>query len=115
MKVLELSSQRFDVALDLLQEGSSPLEFSGVNFSLDRENQILRVYVLTQWLVENLNEHRAIAEIEKGKDAYDYLIRNSDHFGRIVKGFQPQFSLVNDYGSGSMEICYLSADKLVWK
>jgi hypothetical protein len=113
MKVHELNNNRFEVALELFEEGQS-FNFSDVDFYLDKENKILEVRILTNWELGNLTEQIALDEIQNGEKVLNYLLSQSLQFGEIVQNYQPRFSLIQDYGNGTAEICYLTNEKLVW-
>jgi len=113
MKVLVVNDKRFEIALKLFLENHS-LNFNDVDFYLDKKNKILEIRVVSQWLIENLNEQKVLTEIDRGKETYNYLVDYSKEFFEIVKNYQSRFSLINDYGSGTVEVCYLLNDKLIW-
>ena len=114
MKVLELNSMRFEAALELLREGKS-FEFSNADFYLDKRNKIIEIRSITSWELQNLTEQRALEEIERGRIIFNYLIDESPKFAEIIKFYQPRFSLIHDNGTGAVEICYLSENKITWR
>lgn len=109
-----MNDQRFDTALELLQQGRS-VDFSDVHFYLDKEKKLLEVRSVSGWQIENLTGQRALEEIARGEKTYDYLITNNKRFAEIVKSYKLRFSVIEDSGNGSAEICYLSDSKLVWR
>lgn len=113
MKVDELDSNRFEVALELFKEGQS-FEFSGVDFYPDKENKRLEVRIFTSWELGNLTEQIALSEIENGQKVLNYLLEQSQRFSETIQNYQPRFSLIHTYGMGDVEICYLENKKLVW-
>jgi hypothetical protein len=113
MKVSELNNNRFEVALELFEEGQS-FTFSDVDFYLDKENKIIEVGIFTNWRLENLTEQIALGEIQRGKEVLNYLTAQSFRFSETVRNYQPRFSLIQNDGMSIIEICHLENDKLVW-
>ena len=114
MKVFEIEDKRFEITLELLQQGKS-FEFSEVIFYLDKENKVLEIRIISSWLFQNLNEQRVFEEIIRGEKTYDFLITNHKKFAEIIKEYKLRFSVIEDSGNGTIEVCYLSDGKLIWR
>ena len=114
MKVFEVNDKRFNVSLELFFEGQY-FNFNDVSFHLNKEAETLDIYVVSKWQLDNLTEQRAWEEIKRGENTYDYLVASSKEFAELVKPYKLRFSVIEDYGNGSFEVCYLSNNKLVWK
>ena len=113
LRVTELAGSRFSTALELMREGRM-LEFEDTSFALDKDRKIIEISVVTQWQTSNLSETRALGEIERAVGVFEYLIKNSDPFKLTIEGFEPRYSLIDDYGMGCIELCHLDKGKLIW-
>ncbi len=114
MKVFEIDDKRFDIALELFSEGKH-FNFNDICFLLYKENKTLEIYAISKWQFQNLNEQKALEDIERGKNTCDYLIANSKKFAELIKTYKLRFSVIEDDGKCSFEVCYWSNNKLVWK
>lgn len=107
----DIGTDRFDLALDLLAEGRS-FALSGVSFFLE-EPDVVRCNAWTDWQPENLDETRAQHEIVRAQEAFSLLSNRSPRFASLVQGRSPRYSVGYDYGTGGVELYYLSGDKLM--
>jgi len=114
MNVFDIDDKRFEVALELFSEGNR-FNFNDVSFYINKKTKNLNVDVISKWQFQNLNEQRALEEIERGKNTCDYLIANSKKFAELIKAYKLRFSVIEDDGKCSFEVCYWSNNKLVWK
>ncbi len=114
MKAFEVNDQRFDAALELFCDGSS-LQYEQLNIFLDRSNCLLEGRVVTRWQLANLTDQTAYVEIEIGKELFQWLTSKSTRFADIVAEIPRRFSLIYDYSTGSVEICHLDNEKIVWE
>ena len=107
-----MNTERFDLALDLLQAGLR-FKFSNVEFHLDASLNRLDVGTITSWQIGNLSAEIALAEIQRGMDAFEHL--STDHrFSDVVKGKDVRYSVLQDLGNMVVEICHLSGNRIVW-
>jgi len=113
MRVSKINDRRFEVALQIMQEGSSDLVYNNVSFSLDKETHVLWVGSLTSGS-QRPSERSARLAIQRGIDTYHHLVTNSLEFLKAVKCCPPRFSLIEDYGMGSVELCHLENDRIIW-
>ena len=112
MKVTEVGTQRFDVALELMLEGQALL-FNEIYFSI-RGSSELSVAVCSSKDRPNITQDSASADIERGIHTLDYLRSNSGSFAAIAKDREPKFSLCLDYGTGAVELARLVDNAIVW-
>ena len=112
MKVFELGDKRFEVALEIFSEGKN-FNFNDILFRRNKENKTIEIGAISKWQLQNLNEQRALEEIERGRKTYDYLIANSKEFAELIKTYKLRFSVIEDDGKCSFEVCYLSNSELV--
>ena len=112
MEISELDSERFKVGLELLRDGRS-IVFNDVSFGLNPETKELEVAAYTTWKTK-VTEQTASVDLQRGIDTFDFLIKTRSDFVRVIKGYPPRFSLIDDYGTGTMEICHLYDGKIVW-
>lgn len=112
MEVSEPNTQRFEVALELLREGSS-FTFDGVSFSIAPDGS-LHVNVDSSWHIENITEQTALNDLERAKKVLAYLVRESSAFASMVEGRQQQFHFGYDAGKSGVELARLVDSKLVW-
>ena len=114
LKVERTDDQRFVDALGFFQEGKT-LEFEDTVFVLDVDRVVLSVLKVTTRSIGEFDVENATVEIERAISAHSYLCRSSSEFARITGGYDVRFTLVSDYGMGSVEICHLEGRTLVWK
>jgi len=112
MKVSEINNRRFDVALELLQEGNA-FTFDGIGFWISPEGSLL-VSAYSGWDISNITEQNALSDLERAKNVFTYLITKSSAFAKIVKDCPLNFSLVYDCGKSGVKVARLINDKLVW-
>lgn len=112
MKVSEINNRRFDVALELLQEGSA-FTFDGICFWISPEGSLL-VSAYSRWHISNITEQNALSDLERAKNVFTYLVTESSVFAIIVKNCPLNFSLVYDCGESGAEVARLVNDKVIW-
>jgi hypothetical protein len=113
MKVNDIDGDRWKIALEMFADGHQ-MQFADVAFYLDRKNGEICVGSISAWEVGNLDRQLALAELARGKNVFEYLLAHSQEFREITKGFKPKFSLLSDYGTGSVEVCRLNGDAIIW-
>ena len=111
LKVDNFNDSRFAAALDFFRDGKT-LEFEGTVFVLDSSQKVVDVMKLVEHAT--LDVDSASVEMSRAMEVYGYVRQASAEFSRITDEYIPRFSLVNDYGMGSVEICHLQNGKLVW-
>jgi hypothetical protein len=112
MEILEPHGQRFEAALELLLEGHS-FTFDGVQFSLSSEGYLV-VCVESSFWMENINERTALNDLQRAKNTFDYLARESSSFSAIAQ-YQPLLILINYHGhGGEVELARLVDGKMSW-
>jgi hypothetical protein len=112
MKVDEVNTQRFTVALQLLEEGST-LTFEGVNLWFSKDGYF-NVDVESSWWIENTNEMRASADLERAKNVLAYLISESPRFAKMVRNHPQRFTLSYFDGRDGVRLGSFEDGKIVW-
>lgn len=113
MRILNTNSKRFEVALELFMKGES-ITLDNTNFYLNKENKTLEIRKISEWSIQNLNEQRASEQFNKSREIFNQLL-NEKRFTEIIANYSIRFSLIQDNGNSSVEICYLSNNKVIWK
>ena len=114
LRVDKIDGRRFADALEFFKGGKT-LEVEDTIFVLDPDRGQLSVMKRASRRMESVGDDAASAEISRAIEVYDYLRENSPQFARIIAEFIPRFSVVHDYGTGSVEICHIHDGKLIWK
>jgi len=113
MRILDISDERFDTALELFSQGIS-FSFNKVDFYLDKNTNVLSVSSTSNWRLKNLDNTKALMELERVKTTFDFIKFNRPAFADLIQGVCTRFSLVSDYGTGTVEVCHLEDNKLIW-
>jgi hypothetical protein len=95
-----------------LQEGGG-LRLGRVEFVIT-ENRNLECRIITQWSIESLNNELAYKEFEIGKAIYNELQAVSEDFSQIAHHYDIRYTIISDYGSGTVEVCRLEEHEIVW-
>jgi len=112
MEILESHGRRFEVALELLQEGRS-FTFDGVRFSLAPHELLVVAAELSCWPIKD--EQTALTDLRRTKSVADHLAGENPLFAALYRKHQHLFILVNYYGhGGEMEVARLVDDEVVW-
>ena len=114
LRVESIDGSRFANALEFFKEGKT-LEFENTVFVLDLLRGRLDVVKIAEHGIESIDAAGASAEISQAIEVYEHVRENSVEFAGLVAGLSPRFSLVHDYGTGSVEVCHLHNGKLVRK
>jgi hypothetical protein len=101
---------RFALALELLREGHA-IGYRGVSISLGAVG--LRCCTQASWQPDALSEERARADFTRMKETIDELRTKRPDFEAITRARPVFFSLVDDYGTGVVELCRMSDSKVV--
>lgn len=114
MEILEPRGQRFEVALELLQEGGS-FTFDGVRFSLTPDGLLEVAIQLSRWPIENLDQQIASSDLRRAESVADYLAAESPTFDEIYRKYPHLFILLNYFGrGGEIEVARLVNGGVVW-
>jgi hypothetical protein len=112
MEILAPHGRRFEVALELLQEGRSFI-FDCVRFSLSSDGLLVVATELSCWPIKD--EQTALSDLRRAKSVADYLAAENPLFEAIYRKHQNLFILLNYYGhGGEIEIARLVDDEVVW-
>ncbi len=112
MHVDRVDDPRFKLAIDLLNDGRA-IVFKNVELWINRENRVIEIRILVE-SAHRLGEENAKGHLNRGKDTFDFLKANSKTFDAIVATLSPRFSFVFDYGTGAVEVGYLSNGNIIW-
>ena len=115
VQILEPNGRRFEVALELLQEGTSSFTFDGVTFSLSNDGLLVVAIQSSFWPLENISEQSALSDLRRATSVAEYLAGQNPLFNAIYQSHQHLFILVEYYGrGGEMELARLVDEKVVW-
>ena len=62
---------------------------------------------ISQWQPENLTHDRALAELRRAQQTHETLLAESDVYNRAVDGMPVRYSVIENYGMGTVELCHL--------
>lgn len=101
---------RFPVPLELLFEGRA-IGYRGISISLD--SAAVRCCAPASWRPEALTENRALADLDEMQKTIDELRKVRPDFDAAMGAQPTRFSLVDDYGTGVVELCHLAEGRVV--
>jgi hypothetical protein len=74
----------------------------------------LEVSVASQWLPENVTEQTVRSDFAHARQVFDHVASFSPEFRERVASLRQRWCVVDDYGNGSVALCYLEGHRLVW-
>src|SRR5262245_27161359 len=92
IEVSDIEGPRFKVALELLREGRN-FTFNDVTFALINSG-FISVSTTSDWEMSNLNEAKALRDIDRAISTFNFLKENSADFKVLVAELKPRFSLI---------------------
>jgi hypothetical protein len=104
--------QRLEFAIDLF-DSQRAIVFNGVVFRRSSNGHV-QCESISQWDLASLTDSVARNEIQRAKDTFDHLCTSSKRFSALVDKSEIRYSLIEDYGTGSVEICREAGEQLVW-
>lgn len=110
--ISELYGKKFELVIERFKEGNSS-NFSNIAI-IKTENGDIHCSVISSWLSENATEKRALKDFFMGQNSLKDLILNSPMLKEMINGKELHYSLIEDYGTGSVELCKFIDDKIVW-
>jgi len=115
MQVFYPNDSRFELALEQLKNGNT-FDFGRVNFWLSPENpySVLEARMRSNWNIQNVTEETAVSDFEQAKEIVSYLKSENSDFAHLLQLHPLRYVLINDYGTGIVEICRLENDNMVW-
>ncbi len=113
MEITTLHGPRYKLALEQLRSGNA-VNFRELNIWLDNQQKIMEVRVRSSWDIRNITSLTAASDLEHGKNTFRRLLEESEEFASLIEGYTLDFLLVNDYGSGMVEVARLSGSDVVW-
>jgi hypothetical protein len=105
MDVTDATPNRIKVAMERFLEGHSVV-FDRVAF-FHGPDALLHVSVASQWLPENVTEQTARNDLNHAKQVMMHLAEMSGAFRERVASLAHRYSVVDDYGTGAVELCHL--------
>jgi|SRR5687767_273444 len=112
MRVTEPHGQLFELALERLRDGDS-FNLEGVSFWLAPDGN-LEVSVESSRRIENTTEQTALADLQRAMKLVVDLASTSPSFASLARAHPQRFSLIHDYGTGSVELGRLEDGELRW-
>jgi len=103
---------RWAVALELLATGK-PFQLGQVTFRR-LDPQTVEAAVASSWQLKNVTEERARSDFDAARARVDALVREDAEFEGAIDGSTIQYVLIDDHEIGSVAICRLRDDDLVW-
>jgi hypothetical protein len=114
VRVDEPTGSRWDLALDLLRRGESPISIGPVTFSRV-DAQVVQAAVESTWWVENVSEERARADLDQARRCTEELLASDERFRDAVGESKIDYVLLDDYGKmGAVAICRLVDGDVHW-
>lgn len=114
MEILEPRGRRFEVALELLEEGAS-FTFDGVRFSLSPDGLLVVAIQSSYRPINDRGHQTALSDLRRARSVADYLAGENPLFNAIYRKHQRLFILLNYYGhGGETEVARLVNDEVVW-
>jgi len=110
LDVESADDSRFATGIQLLCEGGG-FRINTVEFVV--VDRTLSCSAVSQWQHENLTDDRALAELRRAQQTYEMLVAQSDAYSRAVDGMPVRYSVIENYGMGTVELCHLDGDNLV--
>jgi len=113
MDITDATPDRTTLAMERFLRGIDSVELDRVCLAIWPDGH-LEVSVASQWLPENVTEQTVRADFEHGRQIFDHIASISDEFRARVALLPQRWSVVDDYGNGSVALCYLEGDQLIW-
>ncbi len=85
--------------------------YRGVSISL--RDGAVSYTAAASWQKENLTEQRALLDFKGMQKTVDELRKARGDFNAATSARPTRFSLVEDYGTGVVELCHLAEGKVV--
>ena len=114
LQIFEAEGPRWQLALDRLVDGF-PFEFRGVTFGWSpHRGGSLEILVRSTKDTAHVTAQSALADLDAGRQVFNELESGSGKFAELASAHPLSFALIHDYGTGSVEICRLAGNELVW-
>lgn len=111
LNVSQLLGSRFELALQLFQQGQS-ITCDGVVLRLLPD--ALQVCAVSSWQMQNVTEQTAWQDIRAAQHCVEKLIHRNSDFAILIEGKPKRYLLIEDYGMGSVELWRVANGSLVW-
>jgi len=108
MDITGANPDRIQLAMERFLQGVDSIELDHVCVAIWRGH--LEISVASQWLPENVTEQTARADFAHAKQIFEHVADLNSEFRRRVATLPRRYRVVNDYGNGSVALCYLEGD-----
>jgi hypothetical protein len=108
----DIQSRRFQVGLSCLREGGG-MRLGRVELVCP-DNRTIECCTITEWEPSLIDDKIARADLEIARRSYDEIRAASDEFRHFAQRCSVRYSVIYDYGKGSVEVCRLEGDEIVW-
>jgi hypothetical protein len=113
MDITDATPDRMKAAIELFLQGVDSIELDRVCIAIWRDGH-LEISVQSEWLPENVTEQTARADLAHARQVFDYVADLSPEFRRRIASMPRRYCVMDDYGMGSVALCYLEGGRLVW-
>ncbi len=113
MKEIELQ-HRIKNALIIIAE-NKPFKVGDLIFNSKNENHIEISGFTLRNAIESLNNENALRELEEIKSLFLKMVNFSSELQSFIKDREIEYSLIFDYGMGSLKICSECNGQIEWQ
>ena len=110
LDVESLADSRLTTGVELLSDGGG-FRMNRVEFTL--ANNVLSCAAVSEWQPENLTDDRARDEINRAQYTHTRLAEQSTDYQTAIADAEIRYSVIYNYGMGSVELCHLDNGHLV--
>jgi hypothetical protein len=107
--ITELHGRRFEVALELLQEGR-PFIYEGITFHLTGSDELECGVQFTG----PLDDEGARRDLNRARNILKQMMDTTPEFAEIIDNRKIQFCLIDDYAIGRVTLCRFDGDDIMW-
>lgn len=107
--ITDLNGRRFEVALELLQEGR-PFVYEGITFRLTGSDQLECGVQFTG----PLDDEGARRDVNRARGILKQMMRTSPEFADIIDNRKIRYCLIDDYAIGQVTLCRFDGDDITW-
>lgn len=113
MEIYELEGKRFEIALQLLQEGEYIL-YENIGIKLIDNKQVNFIIPSSCWQLENITKNNALDDLENAKTKIKNMLSNSKELSDLLSNKEFVYLLNYDTGKAGIEICEERNEKIKW-
>ena len=112
LKIEEPDGERFELALDQFERGQF---FVFLGCGLGIVDGALQMRVPSEWEPDSITRERATQELSRAARNLLRLRSESPRFAALTEGLPEQIILLDDYGTGGIELCELNQGVFEWR